>query len=1477
MARVNKDKYVILGTDSPSRDAYVEYCNQGDIIAFIEQDIEKCGGYLFGIHIISFCDLTDCEDVIFINTRYYEEGLSKHIKQLGFKGVISYGNDPFDEREKMIVYGAGQRANQLAKEKEHNIKIVSFVDKDENKWGRVINGIPVTDPSYITKNKYLPVVISVKNCSGIAAYVESLGAEIIYNYTPHFLLDIVKFGDQVREPKLYPFENLMQKPSINDLFTKLLKYDLISIDIYDTAVFRKVQHPKDVFKIIAKEIGNASYESNRINAENWARDKHDNTIGNREIGLEEIYNILEESFNIPKRIMKKEISTEIELCEANDYILQLYKRLIAAGKKIIFVSDMYLPKIVIEQILKKCSYDTYDRVYVSNEYGINKGNGDLQKRILADYPKNSVIHIGDNIVSDITQSQKVGMDTFAYHRIGFKYFERSFFSVNSLDQSFYRGIIFNNMLNGNWDKSIHYSHGFRVGGILSAGYCKHINRIAKENNVDKILFCSRDCFVIHDIYNKFYKKYNNNYIKISRYAILSISGKEYLQDFISRTIARYFSIFSDQKTIRQIFEVSGFAFLTKYLEEDDIEPNIFPIDIWKGTEWLRDFLIRHQNEIINHFSSGRIAAEQYFREIIGDSKRIIVADIGWTGTCITALRHFLTKICGLSELRIIGTLMCTSDSRELCFSVEEQTVFPYIYSPKKNRDLMDVLWPRGIPANRQEYLHMQLENLFTSTERSLMTYGSCYDSERFTYVNTIPKNPEEIHEMHKGMIDFVALFERETGGAFNSISPYTAFEPFAFSVNQKTYIDMVFHDYLYDAMTPPGIVGNKLYSHLDNSEYLLNSENEKEYQGAILFISPEMIYAGAPRSLLRMCKVAKNLGYRINVLTERDGDFSREYSAQGIQIQVVSPNKMKETAFLKEIMDQYDFVICNTIMTYKYVKLLHNIIPVLWYIREAANLSDFAKRIPEILATLKKKTEIICVSEYAKDAIRKYTDSCIKVVHNCIEDISYMATDHVAGKGDRIRFVSLGTVEYRKGYDVFIAAYKEMPHDYRDKSELYFAGGFIRSGSAFSSWIFENIENEERIHYLGLISDEAERIRMISDMDVVVVASRDESCSLVALEGAMLSKPLIVTENVGAKYMVDHHNGKVVRTDDVMELKKAMMYMIDQKDELKQMGAYSRDMYEKRASMDSYTNDLKKLFYEYKKKRTDYYNNRRISKPICPDNDGLKNEYNRNEKVVISLTSYPKRIFSAVWSIDSLLKQKYDDYEVILWLSEEQFPEKEKDLPSELLVFKKNEERFSIRWVQGDLKPHKKYFYAITEYPTCPIIIVDDDVIYEENLVSKLMLSYRQFPDCISCIQANQMMFRRNGELRQYNRWIMNFRGLIGIPSYSLLPVGVGGVLYPPGSVPQEAFDIEAIMNNCLMADDIWLKIMTSYNGYRTVLCSSKMEYTKITTTQDSALWKKNINLGGNDEAIKRILDYYDEHIGDSKELLYMIRKDRFR
>lgn len=179
------------------------------------------------------------------------------------------------------------------------------------------------------------------------------------------------------------------------------------------------------------------------------------------------------------------------------------------------------------------------------------------------------------------------------------------------------------------------------------------------------------------------------------------------------------------------------------------------------------------------------------------------------------------------------------------------------------------------------------------------------------------------------------------------------------------------------------------------------------------------------------------------------------------------------------------------------------------------------------------------------------------------------------------------------------------------------------------------------------------------------------------------------------------------------------------------------------------------------------------------------------------------------------------------------------------------------------------------EYPALPVITVDDDIIYDRELVKRLMDSYRKFPDCISAMRTHLITFKSDGTPRSYENWVKEYNILKDTPSAQLLPVGVGSVLYPPHSVPECAFDKQGIEGSCLFCDDLWLKIMTLHNGYLTVLPEYVADYQIIDGTQENALWIMNVKAGNNDVSLRKILSYYNKKLGDADALLARIRRDR--
>ena len=165
---------------------------------------------------------------------------------------------------------------------------------------------------------------------------------------------------------------------------------LISLDVFDTAVFRKVFEPTDIFNLVEENVGN-NFKTERLLAQSKARKK------NIHYDISDIYRLL--PFTLSP---KAEIKEEILNCEANPYILNMYNK---GEADYIFISDMYLPSMVITQLLEKCGYKN-PKVFVSCEFKALKGDGSLFIKV-EDFLKRKIDkHIGDNYSADIKGALK---------------------------------------------------------------------------------------------------------------------------------------------------------------------------------------------------------------------------------------------------------------------------------------------------------------------------------------------------------------------------------------------------------------------------------------------------------------------------------------------------------------------------------------------------------------------------------------------------------------------------------------------------------------------------------------------------------------------------------------------------------------------------------------------------------------------------------------------------------------------------------------------------------------------------------------------------------------------------------------------------------------------------------------------------------------------------------------------------------------
>lgn len=148
-------------------------------------------------------------------------------------------------------------------------------------------------------------------------------------------------------------------------------------------------------------------------------------------------------------------------------------------------------------------------------------------------------------------------------------------------------------------------------------------------------------------------------------------------------------------------------------------------------------------------------------------------------------------------------------------------------------------------------------------------------------------------------------------------------------------------------------------------------------------------------------------------------------------------------------------------------------------------------------------------------------------------------------------------------------------------------------------------------------------------------------------------------------------------------------------------------------------------------------------------------KYN-NEKAVISLTSWEKRIDTVHKTIENLLEM-CPGFHICLTLSLEEFPNGVFSLPRSLTDLEKAD-KFEIIWVKKNYRAFKKVLFAIMKYPQMPVISADDDCIYTENYAEKLYQSW------VSCEKLHQI----HGYSVDKGSWPCQF------------PCGPA-TLYPPG------------------------------------------------------------------------------------------------
>lgn len=510
--------------------------------------------------------------------------------------------------------------------------------------------------------------------------------EWIKNKPQHFVAWLDSFVSPAQSEQWTTEENLLQEFSIlrreqaylknsgyvksiknahtlthcSNLSEQINKHDIVSFDIFDTLLFRPFKRPSDMFDFMSDDVANLigrrsiHFKEIRRQSEKLAFEAAI-ARGEGETHIDEIYKHFQElvdcSSDQANEVKALEMQMEYDLLYVRECAKTAFNLAISLGKRVIIISDMYLPQDFLEKILHKNGYQGYDRIFVSSEAKQKKHSGRLFDHVLAELnvPAQTILHVGDNLQADVIKAKERGIKPFhlvkasevfeqsdAYKSVWMRDEER-----HSLDAQMLISVIGNTLQDNpylpNRRGTLFSGDAWRLGyygfGMFLLGYAKWILEQSIQDKMDRLYFLSRDGLIMKQAFDLLAKNYPNaptsHYLLCSRRAvnlakikdesgIIDLLNVDYAQTSISHLLNARFGLKST--------DIDS-AILEQYGFTPDSRINA------KHRTVMKEILLAHQDKIFTIAERERNNYLQYLdEEKLLDNGDIAIVDIGYAGT-----------------------------------------------------------------------------------------------------------------------------------------------------------------------------------------------------------------------------------------------------------------------------------------------------------------------------------------------------------------------------------------------------------------------------------------------------------------------------------------------------------------------------------------------------------------------------------------------------------------------------------------------------------------------------------------------------------------------------------------------------------------------------------------------------------------------------------------------------------------------------
>ncbi len=539
------------------------------------------------------------------------------------------------KKEPIVIYGIGKNTEAvLCGAKDYNI--IGLMDSKT--VGQTIYGFKVLDEQEVISNKPLIVIIARDSVINIIykriEHLSSAHGIKIFNYR----------GDEIKKNEK-PFDNSLLEYwnyTEEDLKKEIEAHEVISFDIFDTLIMRKVLEPEDIFVLVEEWGRNEGYD---VPFKSWRMEAEKACEGVPDIG--DIYKKMQEDYHVDARLInkywKKELEIEKKCLIQRAKMVEIYKWSMDKGKRIYLVSDMYIPAKLLAEMLQDLGITGFKELFVSCDCKKEKRTGELFSCLIENEKNSKILHIGDNRYNDIERGKQAGVDVFhiysAYELLMASNMQEIMAKLDSKEKRAILGLIAAKLLNDPF--ALTESKGkVSIRSLESLGACfvapmmlEFVQWLIHSDitDYDMLIFPSRDGYFMKKLYDRISKYQSippSCYIKCSRRAVMvpAIESESDILQILSRSF---------QGTIGELLE-KRFG-LSLEIVDEEMEKDVHDVN----EQQLKHAVLTHKNRI---FHEAQIEKNNYLAYLdsrnISDGHKYVLFDFVAGGT----VQYYLQKL-----------------------------------------------------------------------------------------------------------------------------------------------------------------------------------------------------------------------------------------------------------------------------------------------------------------------------------------------------------------------------------------------------------------------------------------------------------------------------------------------------------------------------------------------------------------------------------------------------------------------------------------------------------------------------------------------------------------------------------------------------------------------------------------------------------------------------------------------------------------